>query len=77
MMDISLASFLAAVVVMAAPLVLATLGETLTEKAGVVNLSLDGTLLLSAMVGFVVASHSQSLTLGFLAAAATGAAGAR
>ena len=73
-MDISLASFLAAVAVMAAPLVFATLGETLAEKAGVVNLSLDGTLLLSAMVGFVVASRSQSLSLGFLAAAATGAA---
>jgi simple sugar transport system permease protein len=71
-MDIS--SFLAALAVMAAPLVLAALGETLTEKAGVVNLSLDGTILLGAMTGFVVASRSQSLLLGFLAAALTGCA---
>ncbi|MBU1568544.1 MAG: ABC transporter permease [Proteobacteria bacterium] len=73
-MDVSLSSFLAAIVVMAAPLVLAALGEALTEKAGVVNLSLDGGILLSAMTGFVVASTSHSLALGFLAAALTGCA---
>jgi simple sugar transport system permease protein len=73
-MDITLSSFLAAIAVMAAPLVLAALGETLTEKAGVVNLSLDGAILLSAMTGFVVASRSQSLLFGFLAAALTGCA---
>lgn len=73
-MDVSLSSFLAAIVVMAAPLVLAALGETLAEKAGVVNLSLDGTILLAAMTGFVVASRSQSLTFGFMAAAMVGGA---
>ncbi len=66
------ATFFAAITVMAAPLVLASLGETLTEKAGVVNLSLDGTILLGAMTGFVAASLTKSLLLGFLAAAATG-----
>lgn len=73
-MDVSLSSFVAAIVVMAAPLVLAALGETLSEKAGVVNLSLDGTILLAAMTGFVVASRSQSPTFGFIAAALTGGA---
>lgn len=73
-MESTLASFMAAIAVMAAPLVLAALGETLTEKAGVVNLSLDGAVLLSAMTGFVVASRSESLALGFLAAALTGCA---
>jgi general nucleoside transport system permease protein len=71
-MDTTLSSFFAAIAVMAAPLVLAALGETLTEKAGVVNLSLDGTIVLSAMTGFVVASQSQSLALGFIAAALVG-----
>lgn len=75
-MDFSISSFLAAIVVMAAPLVLAALGETLTEKAGVVNLSLDGTILLGAMAGFVVASNSQSLLMGFIAAGITGCAAA-
>ena len=73
-MDITLSSFLAAIAVMATPLVFAALGETLTEKAGVVNLSLDGTILLSAMTGFVVASKTQSLFLGFFSAAMTGCA---
>ncbi len=73
-MEITLSSFLAAIAVMAAPLVLAALGETLTEKAGVVNLSLDGTIVLSAMTGFVVASQSESLALGFIAAALVGGA---
>ncbi len=71
-MELSLASLTASLIIMAAPLVLAALGETLTEKAGVVNLSLDGTILLSAMAGFVVGSRSGSIFLGFLAAACTG-----
>jgi len=67
-------SFLAAIAAMAAPLVLAALGETLTEKAGVVNLSLDGAILLGAMTGFLVAVRAQSLFFGFLAAALVGCA---
>ena len=38
-----------------APLIFATLGEAITEKAGVINLSLDGSIVLSAMAGFGVA----------------------
>jgi general nucleoside transport system permease protein len=39
----------------ATPLVIAALGETITERAGVINLSLDGSIVLSAMAGFVSA----------------------
>ncbi|HFQ90632.1 MAG TPA: ABC transporter permease [Desulfobulbus sp.] len=73
-MEISLADLLAGVTATAAPLLLAALGETVTEKAGVINLSLDGTILLGAMTGFAVAATSGSLAAGFLAAAATGLA---
>jgi simple sugar transport system permease protein len=45
----------------------AVIGETITERAGVVNLSMNGTILLSAMVGFAVAYGTKSLILGFLA----------
>ncbi|MBN1401544.1 MAG: ABC transporter permease [Anaerolineae bacterium] len=62
------------VIAAATPLVFAGLGETLTEKSGVVNLSLDGTILLSAMAGFAIAFLTQSLLLGFLAAMLVGAA---
>ena len=47
-----LALTLAGILTAGAPLILATLGETLTERAGVINLSLDGTILLAAMTAF-------------------------
>ena len=65
---------LAGVVAAAAPVVLAAMGETLTEKAGVINLSLDGTIVLAAMAAFAVAYETQSLVLGFGAGAIVGAA---
>ena len=52
-----------------APLIFATLGEAITEKAGVINLSLDGSIMLSAMAGFGVALTTGSIWLGFIAAA--------
>ena len=42
-----LALTLAGILSAGAPLILTTLGETLTERAGVINLSLDGTILLA------------------------------
>nr|WP_321259223.1 ABC transporter permease [uncultured Pseudodesulfovibrio sp.] len=65
---------LAAILVAGAPLVLATLGETLTEKAGIINLSLDGSILLSAMAAFVVSVTFDNPWLGLLAGMAVGAA---
>lgn len=68
------AIILAGVVAGAAPIVLAAIGETITEKAGLINLSLDGSILLSAMAAFVVSYKTQSLAAGFAAGALTGAA---
>ncbi len=56
-----------------APLVFAVVGETIGEKAGVTNLSLDGSILLSAMVGFAVAYTTNNLYIAFLAAMLVGA----
>lgn len=64
---------LAGVLVAAAPVLFAVIGETITERAGVVNLSLNGTVLLSAMGGFAVAYNTGSLLLGFLAGMLIGA----
>ncbi len=63
---------LSSIVLNASPLVIAVCGETITERAGLINLSLDGTMLLSAMTGFIVSYQTGSLWLGFLAAAAVG-----
>jgi ABC-type uncharacterized transport system permease subunit len=52
---------LATIVAQSAPLMLAVCGETLTERVGVINLSLDGTMLLAAMAGFVVALQSSGV----------------
>ncbi len=64
---------LASILADSAPLVFAAVGETLSEKAGVINLSLDGSLMLAAMAGFAVAYTTGSVALGFAAAAAVGA----
>ena len=58
---------LAGVLAAATPLLFATIGETLTERSGIINLSVNGTILLTAMAGFAVASTTNSLALGFLA----------
>jgi simple sugar transport system permease protein len=55
MTDFNFTILLASIVAGAAPIVLAAVGETLTEKVGVINLSLDGSILLSAMVAVAVA----------------------
>ena len=64
----------AAVVAAAPPVIFAVLGETLAEKSGVINLSLDGLLLLSAMTGFAAARAAGSVPAGAAAAMAVGAA---
>ena len=72
-MEISWVFFTATILASSAPLVIASLGETFSEKAGVINLSLDGTILLGAMVGFVTAYKSGSVILGTLVAGCSGA----
>ncbi len=57
---------LAGVLASAAPVLFAVLGETISERAGVTNLSMNGTILLAAMGGFVISVQTGSLLLGFL-----------
>src|SRR5512143_2575218 len=73
MADQTLVNTLVDIVRNGSPLVLAAIGETFTERAGVVNLSLDGSLMLSALAGFVVGVNTQSLILGTLAGMLVGA----
>lgn len=69
--------FFAALLRIATPLIFASLGEMFAERAGVLNLGIEGIMLLSAMTGFTAAYFSGSLWLGLGAAIATGmAAGA-
>ncbi|MCZ2099334.1 MAG: ABC transporter permease, partial [Anaerolineae bacterium] len=54
------------------PILFGALGETIIERAGVLNLGIEGTMLLSAFSGFVVAQLTGSLYAGLVAAAAVG-----
>ncbi|MGB8215029.1 MAG: ABC transporter permease [Anaerolineales bacterium] len=72
MTSIGLLISIAGILSAAAPIMFAVIGETITERAGVINLSMNGTILLSAMVGFAVAFGTSSLPLGFLAGALIG-----
>ncbi len=58
---------------LAAPLLLAALGELLVERSGVVNIGVEGTMLTGAFVGFVAAVASGSPELGAAMAALAGA----
>jgi simple sugar transport system permease protein len=55
------------------PLLLAALGELVTEKAGVLNLGIEGMMLAGAIAGFAVAIGTGSWVLAVLAAALAGA----
>jgi simple sugar transport system permease protein len=54
-------------------LAIAGIGETLSQKAGVFNLGLEGFIALGAVAGFATVFWTGSLMLGCLAAAAAGA----
>lgn len=79
-MDAQLIAILSVAIATSTPLVFATIGETFTERAGVINLSAEGTILLSAMTGFAIAKTTEglgtipALILGFTGAALVGAA---
>lgn len=71
--DVTL-NLLRTLVAIATPLLIAAVGETITERAGVINLSLDGSLALSAMMGFGTAYLTGSVELGLIVAMLAGMA---
>lgn len=69
-----LGQFAGGSVTAAMPLLLAGLGEQISERAGVLNVGLEGMMLAGAYAGFWTAWSSGSLWLGLLAGAAAGLA---
>ncbi|RVT85566.1 ABC transporter permease [Rhodobacteraceae bacterium CCMM004] len=67
------ALLIASLMVAATPLVLAAIGELVVEKAGVLNLGVEGMMIVGAICGFAIAVESGSPLAGFVAAAAGGA----
>lgn len=54
------------------PLVFASLGELVTEKSGVLNLGVEGMMLMGAVCGFAVAAESGNMWLGVVVAMLAG-----
>ena len=64
----------ASLMVAATPILLAAIGELVVEKAGVLNLGVEGMMITGAVSGFAVAVTTGSPALGMLAAIVAGAA---
>ncbi|MCB9782575.1 MAG: ABC transporter permease [Candidatus Omnitrophica bacterium] len=62
-----LESFLQSGVRIATPLLLAALGELIVEKAGLINIGIEGIVLVGAFGGFAAAYQLESLYLGVIA----------
>ena len=69
-----LVSFAMTAVMAATPILLAALGELVVEKSGVLNLGVEGMMLVGAVTGFAAAALTGSMMLGFVAAIAGGIA---
>ena len=53
--------------VASAPLIFAAIGELLVERSGVLNLGVEGMMIVGALMGFVVQFHTESYFLAVLA----------
>jgi len=70
---ITAGSWVAAMLRSSTPLMMVTLGETLTQRVGIVNLGIEGQMLCGACVGFAAAAQTGSPELGLVAGAFAGA----
>ena len=72
-MDISIVSLIATLIVAATPILLAATGELIVEKSGVLNLGVEGMMIIGAICGFIAAVNTGSPLMGFCVAAFSGA----
>ncbi|PWR25414.1 ABC transporter permease [Zavarzinia aquatilis] len=70
----TLLPMLLTVIAAATPLLLAAIGELVTEKSGVLNLGVEGMMLVGAVIAFAVTVGTGSAILGIIAAAFAGIA---
>jgi len=70
---VSSAGLWAAVLRIATPLIFGTLGAMLCERAGVLNLGIEGIMTFGAMIGWLAVFHGADLWTGLLVAAFAGA----
>lgn len=68
-----MSAILFAMLRMTAPLILAATGGLLSQQAGMINVALEGLMLVGAFAGVLIAYYAQSAWVGALAAIAAGA----
>lgn len=66
------ASFGYAVIRVTTPILFAALGSLIADRAGVINIALEGTMLVSALTGVAISAYTQSAWIGLLAAMIAG-----
>lgn len=71
--EMVITALLSASLLSAMPLALASVGEAVGERAGLLNLGIEGMMLLGAFIGFWVSLQTESLVLGLIAGAVSGA----
>ncbi len=71
---LELTSVIVSIISASTPLLLAASGELITEKSGVLNLGVEGMMLIGAIAGFATAHATGSALLGVVAAAGAGMA---
>lgn len=71
-MDILIAAILT-IITAATPLLFAALGELVTEKSGVLNLGVEGMMIMGAVIGFVMVHQTGSASVAVLASMVAGA----
>lgn len=71
-MTFPLRGLLSGAITSGTPLLYATLAEVVSERAGVVNLGLEGVMLVGAVSGFIAAVHTGSAVAGVVVAALAG-----
>ncbi|WP_312070795.1 ABC transporter permease [Anaerotignum propionicum] len=71
-----LVGFLSAAIIAGTPLLFATLGEIFSEKAGHLNLGVEGMMYMGAIIGFIVGLNTHNPLLAMMGAVLSGGIGA-
>lgn len=66
-------SILSGAIVYAVSVMYAGIGETFSERAGIMNLGVEGIMLMGAVSGYITAVNTQNLAVSFLVVLLTGA----
>lgn len=73
-MNVESVNIILSIITASTPLLLAATGELIAEKSGVLNLGVEGMMLVGAVIGFAASVHSGSALVGVAAAVLAGVA---